>query len=181
MTAPLILPRHVADARRKQQQSSVANAITKSATNHLSSDDFVTFNDVISQLGELKAYIQERQQTEPDYALPSPLGWRIAVLMLTIPEVSAGGVHMVDDMREARSVASPQGVVLAMGSAAYQDPARFAEGGEITPWVCVGDRILWKKYDVTTFQLANGQRIGFMNDTQPVGIVDRNWLMEGDE
>lgn len=181
MTKPLILPRHIAAARRDQQQSAVADSITKSTTNHMTSDDFVTPKDVIAQLQELDDYIEERKQVSPDYMLPRPLGWRLTVLMLTIPETSAGGVVMVDEMREARSMSSPQGVVLSVGGAAYQDRSRFAIGGELDPWVKVGDRILWKKYDVTTFQIANGQRLGFMNDTQPVGIVDRDWLKQEED
>ena len=180
MSHPLILPKHVAanvaaNARTKRE-AAVADSITKSTTNHMTSDDFVTQADVAAQLQELEAYIGERREMEPEYCLPTAIGWRLMVLMLTIPEKSAGGVFVVDEMREARSMSSPQGVVLGVGPAAYQDRSRFALDGELQQWVEEGDRVFWKKYDVTTFQIANGQRIGFMNDTQPVGVIDRGWI-----
>jgi co-chaperonin GroES (HSP10) len=181
MTGPLFLPKHVMQARKQQQEASAANSITKTSVNHLTSDDFVTPDEVIKQLADLYAYIALRQETDPKYGLPAPLGWRLTVLMLTIPETTAGGLHMVDDMREARAMSSPQGVVLNVGSSCYQDKSRFALDGEVAPWVGVGDRILWKKYDVSTFQIANGQRLGFMNDTQPLGVIDGGWIKQGEE
>jgi co-chaperonin GroES (HSP10) len=159
----------------------VAASISGSPVSTLTSDDFITPQSVGDQLQELKNYVEERQGFDPDYDLPTPVGWRLTVLMLTIPEMSDGGVIMATEDREARSVASPQGVVLALGSAAYQDPARFSEGGELKPWVKVGDRVVWKRYDVMTFQIANGQRLGFMNDTQPYGVIDSGWIKEEDE
>lgn len=173
----LLLPPNVAEARRRQL-ASVASSIQASGTNSLTSDDFVTSAQVIKQIGQLHEYIAERRSKDPKYDIPVALGWRLTVLMLTIDEVTDGGVHIVDEAREARSMSSPQGVVLHIGRNAYGDGARFAVDGQIEPWCKVGDRIIWKKYDVTTFQLANGQRLGFMNDTQPVGLIDRGWLIE---
>lgn len=180
MSKPLILPTHIAKARQAERNAAVSQSISKTAVNHLTSDDFVTPAEVSRQLQELNDYIADRRMVEANYVLPKPLGWRLTVLMLTIPEVSAGGVHLVDEMREARAMSSPQGIVLGIGSSSYKDKTRFAFDGEVEPWVNVGDRILWKKYDVSTFQIANGQRLGFMNDTQPVGIIDRGWINEGE-
>lgn len=179
MSGNLLLPAHVIKARKEAASAATAQSITKTAVNHMTSDDFVTPNEVIKQLADLHGYVIDRQQLEPNYHLPIPMGWRLTVLMLTIPETTAGGLHIVDDMREARTMSSPQGIVLAVGPSAYQDKSRFAMGGgECEPWVKVGDRILWKKYDVSTFQIANGQRLGFMNDTQPLGVIDGGWLKE---
>jgi hypothetical protein len=95
--------------------------------------------------------------------------------MLTIPETSSGGVHIVDDNREARSMSSPQGVILNIGPGAYRDPARFSIDGVLTPWHKVGDRIQFVKYDAQPFQLPNGQRLGILTDTQPVALFDSGW------
>ena len=176
MRSPLILPRATAQAlQAERQQSAVADSIQRSSVNHLTSDDFVTAKEVQRQLAELHEYIEDRRAVEPDYRLPHPAGWRVSVLMLTVPEVTDGGVHIVDEMREARGMASPQGIVLALGASAFQDRSRFVIDGVLTPWLHVGDRVIWKKYDVTTFQIGNGQRLGFMNDTQAVATIDAGW------
>lgn len=172
MPPSLILPKATAQAIHQER---VADSIQKSAVNHLTSDDFVTEKEVQRQLVELADYISTRRETEPNYSLPHPAGWRVSVLMLTVPEVTDGGVHIVDEMREARGMASPQGVVLALGAGAFQDRSRFVIDGELVPWLKVGDRVIWKKYDVTTFQIGNGQRLGFMNDTQAVATIDTGW------
>lgn len=156
----LLLPKHVA----------TATAIAKTARHRMDSDDWATAKDVQEQLAQLQSYIDLRREDDPRYGLPHPTGWKIMMLMLTIPEKSAGGVIVIDDAKEARSLSSPQGVVLAIGPQAYQDPSRFSE-----PWLSIGDRISVVKYDANMFQLANGQRLGFVNDTQPVSVIDGGW------
>lgn len=153
-----------------KQSFAAANAISKSAVHRIDSDDWATKKDVQAQLDQLYEYITERRAEEEDYQLPAAIGWKLMILMITIPEKSAGGVIVVDDAREQRSLASPQGVILDVGPQAFNDPARFDE-----PWVAVGDRITLVKYDATMFQLGNGQRLGFLNDTQPVSLIDRDW------
>jgi co-chaperonin GroES (HSP10) len=173
----LMLPRHVAEEmkRARSQHEAVANSIQKSSMNILNSDDFVTRDQARAQLNELTDYITERRREDPEYTLPRPIGWRVSVLMLTIPETTQGGLVLVDDNREARALSSPQGIVLNLAEAAFRDPSRFTVDGLVKPWIAVGDRVLWKKYDVTMFQLGNGQRLGFMNDTQAYGVIDRGW------
>lgn len=171
----LVLPKHVHDRLQAQKQAAVADSMQRTALNPLSSDDFVTTKSVRQQLDELAAYVAARRGTDAGYVLPTPSGWRLLVLMLTIPQVTDGGMHLVDDTLEARSMSSPQGVVLSVGPAAYRDRSRFAWDGALEPWVEVGDRIIWKRYDLSTFQIANGQRLGFLNDTQPVAVLDHGW------
>jgi co-chaperonin GroES (HSP10) len=172
----LLLPRHVhAATRAKSRDDAAATSIKKTARHRMDSDDFLSLKDVQSQLDELQNYINDRRAEEEGYQLPKPLGWRVMVLMLTIPETSAGGVIVIDDSKEQRSLASPQGVVLALGHAAYSDPARFTVNGRLYDWCSVGDRITFMKYDASMFQIANGQRLGYLNDTQPISVIDKNW------
>ena len=103
----LLVPKHYA-------QSSVAENIKSTAKHRLDSDDFVTPMNVAQQLDDLQGYLVLRRQEEPEYKLPQPSGWKLMVLMLTIPETSDGGVIVVDDAKEQRALASPQGVILAM-------------------------------------------------------------------
>lgn len=168
----MILPKHIADERRRQQSGLQNDAMSRVATHRIDSDDWATTADVKQQLEDLQTYIDSRREKEPDYKLPSPTGWKIMVLMLTIPEKSSGGVIIVEDAKEARSLASPQGVVLKVGNQAYLDPSRFS-----APWVQAGDRITLVKYDASMFQLGNGQRLGFLNDTQPISTIDKDWIV----
>lgn len=138
----------------------------------LNTDDFIEPADIVAQVRQFLAY---------DGAVPAPVGWRVGVLLLTIPETTAGGVIMVDSDREARSLASPQGIVIAVGPGAYQDEARFPDK---EPWVRVGDRVLFQKYGGRSFQLRTGQYIAFLNDTEFAAVVDSGWLeqeLETDE
>lgn len=164
MSKGLLMP------KRAIVEAAAARAISQSSRHRIDSDDWATVSDVKAQLDQLQQYINERREQEPTYVLPTPNGWKLMVLMLTIPEKSAGGVIIVDDAKEARALSSPQGVVLATGSQCYKDPSRF-EG----PWCEVGDRICFVKYDASQFQIANGQRLGFLNDTQPVSTIDKGW------
>jgi co-chaperonin GroES (HSP10) len=165
--------------KRAELESSVAHSIQHTALNRLTSDDFASAQSVQRQLDELASYLVIRRETDPGYVLPQPTGWRILVLMLTIEDVTEGGVHLVDEALEAKAVMSPQGVVLGVGHSAYQDPSRFALNRErtITPWAEVGDRVIWKRYDIALFRIANGQQLGFLNDTQPVATLDRGWVV----
>lgn len=166
----------MAHERRQKEAMATAKAMSGGTQNALQSDDFLDKPGVQAQLDQLAGYIAERREEDPDYHLPLPSGWRIQVLMLTIPEKSKGGLQMVDDSREQRSMASPQGVILAMGPSAYSDPTRFSDrDGNLAPWHAVGDRIQFVKYDAQPFQLPNGQRLGILTDTQPVATLDSGW------
>lgn len=173
----LLLPASARAAIMKRDADAAAANIKATAVHRMDSDDFIDPAGVRLQLDALQAYIDARRVDQPGYHLPRPSGWRLQVLILTIPETSSGGVMIVDDAREQRSLASPQGVILAMGPSAYSDPARFTIGGTLTPWHKVGDRIQFVKYDAQMFQLANGQRLGILTDTQPVATIDEDWTV----
>lgn len=139
------------------------------------SDDFVSRSAVRDQLAQLQDLITSEREQFPDYQLPKPIGWRLQVLVLTHPEQSDGGVILVDEERDRRALASPQGVVINMGASAYSDPARFTVDGELNPWCRVGDRIQFVKYDAPLYMLGNGQRLGILTDTQPIAVIDIGW------
>lgn len=159
----LLLPRHVAAARAKQKSTERIGGFERpqNSARRVDTDDFIGDNDVVEQIAQIP----------DDRPLPKPVGWRLMLLVLSVPETSEGGVIMVDDHREAKSLSSPQGVVLAMGDAAFKDSARFD-----TPWCAVGDRVLFQKYGGRMFQLRSGQHLVFLNDTEIVGIVDGGWI-----
>lgn len=164
----LILPKHMAGQVASDRQ--LADMISKTSKHRIDSDDFVTKPDVRDQLEKLTDYVNERHE-EDGYELPQPSGWKLMCLALTIPD-KVGNVIVIDDAKEARSLATPQGVILAMGPGCYVDPVRFPAG----PWHVIGDRISWVKYDATMFQLSNGQRLAFLTDTQPLSRLDGQWI-----
>jgi len=176
MSTGLILPRHVAAMERaRRTQTALTVAPSTSPVKHaLNTDDFITPDQVAEQVS---AFVHFK---DAGGTVPQPVGWRVAVLVLTIPEITTGNLIMVDDHREARSLASPQGVVVAVGPTAYQDAARFPEKA---PWVKVGDRVMFQKYGGRMFQMSNGQHLAFLNDTEFAGVVDTGWLADagGDE
>jgi len=161
----LLLPRHVAAARAKEKAAAPARIggfeRPQNSARRVDTDDFISDGDVIDQIAQIP----------DDRPLPKPVGWRLMLLVLSAPETSEGGVIMVDDHREAKSLSSPQGVVLAMGDAAFKDPGRFD-----SPWCSVGDRVLFQKYGGRMFQLRSGQHLVFLNDTEIVGVVDGGWI-----
>jgi co-chaperonin GroES (HSP10) len=179
----LVLPKHVAQQRMKEREKerneAAQRAIAATTVHSMASDDFCTPQSVIDQLRALQDYVDARRKVEPEYDLPEASGWRLLVLMLTIPETTKGGLVIIDETKEQRAMMSPQGVILSMGKGAYTDPDRFSIKGwflrKIHPWHAVGDRITFVKYDAHTFQLANGQRLGVLNDTQPLTTLDRGW------
>jgi co-chaperonin GroES (HSP10) len=171
----LLLPKSTIAQMRKASHDATAQNIQNTAIHRMDSDDFIDPAGVKDQLLQLEAYIAARRKEQPDYHLPRPSGWRLQVLMLTIPTTSAGGVMIVDEAREQRAMSSPQGVILAMGPSCYSDPNRFTVNGALRPWHKVGDRIQFVKYDAQMFQIANGQRLGTLTDTQPVATIDEGW------
>lgn len=178
----LMLPEHMARqeaarkvALEKRQMAAAAAFAAEQTSNALMSDDFASPDDVRDQLQKLTDYIAARRKDQPDYHLPKASGWRLTVLMLTIPERTKGGLQVIDEARDQRSLSSPQGIVIDVGSGCYTDPARFEVDGVLTPWHVVGDRIIFVKYDAQVFQLPNGQRLGFLTDTQPIALLDRGW------
>ena len=175
---PLLLPRTpggaaAAQELQRRRQEATANAISKSSKTALSSDEFLTRKDIRQQIQKLEDYVNAQADIDPDYQIPGAVGWRIVVLVLQPPEHTAGGLTLPEDVTEAYAHKSMQGIVLQLGEDAYLDEKRFS-----APWCKVGDRIVFKRYDASPFELANGQKLGILNDTQPIGVIDRNWLDE---
>lgn len=166
----LILPRTpggiaAAQEMDRRREQAAADNIAASSKTALSSDEFLTPDDVKDQVHRLIDYIASGAR------LPQPVGWRIAFLILQPPERTAGGLELPSDVTEEYAYKSMQGICLDMGMGAYTDKERFPVG----PWVKTGDRLVFKRYDAQLYDLANGQTIGLMNDTQPIAVIDDGW------
>ena len=150
----LALPRHVHEATRAAKVS-------------LTSDEFITPEQVREQI---------RKFTEEVVTKPTPVGWRLLVLMLTTPEQTAGGILLIDEERDRQAIVSPQGVVVGMGSMAYQSTSEGDQRYATGPWCNVGDRIIFQRYGGRAFRCANGQILITINDTDPMGVIDGGWI-----
>lgn len=168
------MPAHVAARVAADKAAVTASAFSRNRGYRYDCDDFISQEGVQDQLKLLQDYVGEERAKNPNYFLPKPSGWKLTILLLTLPETSAGGVHIIDETREAKSVASPQGVILALGTQAYRGD-RFKVDGQLQQWHWVGDRIVFAKYDAMLFKLSNGQSIGMLNDTQPIALIDSGW------
>lgn len=155
--------------------AATADNITNSRKYTLSSDEFLTRADVGRQLDKLRSYIAEQRSVEPGYAIPRPVGWRMTALILLPPEQSSGGVFLPGDAVDAHNHKSITAVVLYISKSAQQDKGRFPVG----PWVNVGDRLIFRRYSASHFELANGQVLATLDDTMPLGVIDGGWNVEG--
>lgn len=149
------------------REKAIADNISGSGKYELSSDEALTTVDIEGQLEMLDLHIQARRARDPHYHIPRPVGWRISVLVMSPPKRTAGGLELASETVEQYAHKSVQGVVIAVGSGAYTDRERFPDGA----WCAVGDLISFKRYDVVDYFLSNGQKIGLMNDTQPIGMI----------
>lgn len=161
-----------ARALQEHREKTAAGSIQSSAKRELSSDEFLSRADIREQMQRL----QEHCRLDPA-RLPRPVGWRVSFLVLMPPEKTSGGLILTADTTEQYAHKSMQGIVLALGETAYTDKERFPAG----PWVKVGDRVVFKRYDAQIFELSNGQKIGIMNDTQPIAVIgEGETIEEGD-
>ena len=161
----LLLPAHVHARVRQNREAKATTPIAPGPARHkINTDDFVSHDDIAEQVARFMEY---------EDTIPNATGWSIMVLMLTIPEVSAGGVIMDHDYTQLRTRASPQGIVAGIGPAAYNPKDdRFPSG----PWCQIGDRVLYARYAGKPFQLSNGQELAFLTDTDIIATVEGGWL-----
>lgn len=162
---------------RDLQARRAADNIQSSSKYELSSDEWCNPEEIRKQVGKLFEHEQDRRAELGKYHLPKPVGWRIQVLILQPPSTTSGGLELPADVTEQYAHKAVMGVVVGMGPQAYSDEERF--GTPPAPWVALGDLIQFKRYDVSQFDLANGQKLGTLNDTQPIGVLSGGWIGEG--
>ena len=73
--------------------------------------------------------------------LPTPLGWKVLVVLPHVEIKTDGGLLLPDTVRDDATMAGTVGRVAKLGPHAY-DPERFTQG----PWVKVGDFVGFNTY-----------------------------------
>lgn len=162
---PLLVPTHLAEEQQATIRAQIAKSVTKEAEGTsqalkaTSEHDFLTREEAIAQLNQMGEY---------KGPIPKPTGHHIIVLSLKPPETLSGsGIVLDERYREQRGLASPQGIVIAIGNGAYPKK-RFPEGD----WCRIGDRVLFQKYAGREHKLSNDQRLFVLNDDEVMAVID---------
>ena len=98
--------------------------------------------------------------------LPSPTGWRIAILPYRGAEKTKGGIVLAEETQKRTVLNTVCGYVLKMGSLAYSDESKFPTG----PWCQEGEWIIFGRYAGARIPIDGGE-IRFINDDEVLGVV----------
>jgi co-chaperonin GroES (HSP10) len=99
--------------------------------------------------------------------IPTPTGWRIAILPYRGAEKTKGGIALADETQRKQQVATVCGYVLKMGPLAYYDENKFFTG----PWCGVGDWIIFGRYAGARIPIDGGE-IRLINDDEVLGTIN---------
>jgi co-chaperonin GroES (HSP10) len=103
--------------------------------------------------------------------LPEPKGYRILIAIPKKEETHGNSVIVIPESeRRKEEIASIVGMVVKMGSMAYQDPEKFPDG----PWCQEGDFVLMRSYSGTRFKVTTpqgDQEFRLINDDTVEAVV----------
>lgn len=99
--------------------------------------------------------------------IPTPTGWRIAILPYRGAQKSKGGIVLADETQKRTQLATVCGYVLKVGQLAYADMDKFPTG----PWCKEGDWVIFGRYAGARLNIDGGE-IRILNDDEIVGIVN---------
>jgi|TARA_R100001015_G_C4497123_1_gene72829 co-chaperonin GroES (HSP10) len=99
--------------------------------------------------------------------LPQPVGYRVLVALPEIEETyeNTKVLKTTTEMRNEH-IMSIIGLVVDMGSQAYQDKDRFGD----TPWCKIGDYVMFRANSGTRFKI-DGKEYRLMNDDSVEAVV----------
>lgn len=98
--------------------------------------------------------------------IPTPTGWRIAILPYRGAEKTKGGIALAEETQRKQQVSTVCGYVLKVGPIAYGDEVKFPTG----PWCKEGDWIIFGRYAGARIPIDGGE-IRLINDDEVLGIV----------
>lgn len=99
--------------------------------------------------------------------IPTPTGWRIAILPYRGAERTKGGIVLADETQKKQQLGTVCGYVLKVGSLAYQDEIKFPSG----PWCAEGDWIIFGRYAGARIPIDGGE-IRLINDDEVLGVLN---------
>jgi co-chaperonin GroES (HSP10) len=98
--------------------------------------------------------------------IPTPTGWRIAILPYRGAEKTKGGIVLSEETQRKTQLSTVCGYVLKVGSLAYADESKFPTG----PWCKEGDWIIFGRYAGARIPIDGGE-IRLINDDEVLGVV----------
>jgi len=85
--------------------------------------------------------------------IPTPTGWRIAILPFRGSQKSKGGIILAEETQKRTQLATTCGYVLKVGPLAYADQDKFPHG----PWCKEGDWIVFGRYAGARISIDGGE------------------------
>ena len=96
--------------------------------------------------------------------IPTPTGWRIAILPYRGAEKTKGGIVLAEETQKRTQLATVCGYVLRVGELAYKDASKFPTG----PWCAEGDWVIFGRYAGSRIAIDGGE-IRILNDDEIIG------------
>lgn len=99
--------------------------------------------------------------------IPTPVGWRIAILPFRGPKQTKGGIVLAEETQKKTQLATTVGYVLSVGDLAYKDESKFPNGA----WCKEGDWIIFGRYAGSRINIDGGE-IRILNDDEIIGRIN---------
>lgn len=99
--------------------------------------------------------------------IPTPTGWRIAILPYRGAEKTKGGIALAEETQRKQQLTTVCGYVLKVGPIAYADEGKFPTGA----WCKQGDWIIFGRYAGARIPIDGGE-IRLINDDEVLGVVN---------
>jgi chaperonin GroES len=99
--------------------------------------------------------------------VPTPTGWRIAILPYRGAEKTKGGIVLAEETQKRTQLATVCGYVLKVGELAYKDESKFLSG----PWCKEGDWVIFGRYAGSRISIDGGE-IRILNDDEIIGRLN---------
>lgn len=99
--------------------------------------------------------------------IPTPTGWRIAILPYRGAEKTKGGIVLAEETQKKTQLGTVCGYVLKVGNLAYADESKFPDG----PWCKPGDWVIFGRYAGSRIQIDGGE-VRILNDDEIIGRVN---------
>lgn len=121
------------------------------------------FGDVFDEQGKLDTEVLDSTISH----VPTPTGWRIAVLPYRGASQTKGGIALTKETQDRTAIATTCAYVLKLGPLAYKDESKYPNG----PWCKEGDWIIFGRYAGARIQIDGGE-IRLLNDDEIIGVVN---------
>ena len=99
--------------------------------------------------------------------LPEPKGYKLLIAIPKLEEKTDGGIIIPDKLKGMEEVASIIGLVIGMGTTAYNDKDKFPDGA----YCKEGDFVIFRSYSGTRFKIK-GEEFRLINDDSVEAVVD---------